>query len=196
MNLRPSGYARALVHAAVTLCLAAGVWFAPRPLALWALAALGGFFFIFELTRLNLRHVNDLFFCCLRLVLRPEEWWHPTGAAYVLWGAMVTAFCFSPEVAVAALAFLAVGDAVSSTIGNYFGSRRRGRFRLHRSLGCFLSCAAASLLLYYSGLGLSLPVMLAGALAVTLVETLPLPVNDNLSLPLAGGLVMALLCLC
>ena len=195
MTIKPSGYIRAAMHAAVTLCLAAFLWFVPRPASLWAVAALAGLFFLFELVRLNLWRLNDFFFACARPVLRPGEWWRPTGAAYVLWGTMAAAFCFPKGIAVAALTFLAVGDAASSLVGSYFSTRRSGPARFYRSLGCFISCAVASLALHYAGLGVNLPVLLSGALSVAVVETLPLPVDDNLSLPLAAGLVMSLLSL-
>ncbi len=195
MILKSNGYSRAAMHIVVTLCLAAFIWYVPHPLALWLMAALAGLFFIFELVRLNLWWLNNLFFACLGAVLRPEEWWHPTGAAYVLWGAMATALCFSREIAVAALSFLAVGDAVSSIIGSYLGGRRHRITRPYRTLGCLTACVAASLALSHAGLGLSLPVLLCGALAVTITETLPLPINDNLSLPLVAGAVMWLLCM-
>jgi glycerol-3-phosphate acyltransferase PlsY len=193
---KPDGYSRALMHVLVTLTLAAVAWFIPRPLSLWALTALAVLFFIFELVRLRLCGLNGFFYSCFRTVLRPEEWWHPTGASYVLWGAMAAALCFSREVAVAAICFLAVGDAASSAVGNYlYGKRIKGSARPYRSLGCLAACAAVGLALSLAGINLGLPVLMAGAFTVTIIEALPLPLNDNLSLPLAAGLIMTLLSL-
>jgi dolichol kinase len=193
MNLRTSGYIRALVHTTVTLCLAAAVWLSPRPAVLEVLGIVAGLFFIFEYVRTKFRWVNVSFFFFLNIVLRPEEWWRPTGAAYVLWGTMAAAFCFAKEAAVTALAFLAVGDAVSSVIGTYFGTRMRGSARYFRSLGCFISCIIVGAALYYAGFNLTPKIFILAAITTTIVESKLLPINDNLGIPLITGLVISLM---
>ena len=193
MNFRTCGYLRALVHTVVALCLAAAVWHLPRPAFLIVLAAIAGLFFVFEFVRANYRWLNVSLFFFLNPLLRPEEWWHPTGAAYVLWGAMAASFCFEREIAVTALAYLAVGDAVSSSVGTYFGTRRRGSARYFRCLGCFVSCIGVGATLYFAGFSIPPEIFFLAAITATIVESKLFPINDNLGIPLVTGLVMSLL---
>jgi dolichol kinase len=195
MELKTNGYLRAAVHAAVTLSLAAGVWLMPRPLTLAGLAFLGAFFLAFETLRVYNGSVNRAFFCLFKPVLRPKEWWDCTGAAYVCWGAMAAVFCFSRDVAIAALCFLAVGDATSSAIGSFLAARSYKSARIYRSLGCFLACLAAAGILHYFKLDINLAILAVGALSAAVFEALPINVNDNIRIPVGTGLAMTLLLL-
>lgn len=58
------------------------------------------------------------------------------------------------------------------------------------SLGCFVSCLATGLIFYYAGLDITLLIVLAGSVTATIVEAASLPINDNLTIPLAAGLIM------
>jgi dolichol kinase len=43
---------------------------------------------------------------------------------------------------------------------------------------------------YYSGLSIPLLAILVGSAGATIAEAIPLPINDNLTVPLFAGLVM------
>jgi dolichol kinase len=195
MDLKTNGYLRAAVHAAVTLSLAAGVWFLPQPLTLAGLAFLGVFFLAFETLRVFNGAVNRAFFCFFKPVLRPKEWWDCTGAAYVCWGAVAAVFCFSKDVAIAALCFLAVGDATSSAIGSFLAARSYKSARVFRSFGCFLACLAAAGILHYLKLNITFAILAVGALSAAAFEALPVSVNDNIRIPIGTGIAMTLLLL-
>jgi dolichol kinase len=167
-----------------------------QPVGQWVLLSLAGLIFACDLLRLNYVETNKLLFRFFAPALRPEEWWHITGASYVLWGATATAFCFPLKVSVAALIFLALGDAASGVVGNYYNSRVTKSLRLYRSVACFFACLAAASVAYYSGLGLSLYVLTVGAISATVVESASLLVNDNISVPLVSALTMYLTSLC
>ncbi len=193
MRFATNSYLRAATHAAVTLTLAAAVWFLPVFFVKWALLAIAVFFLAFEVARLHIREINFLFFRFFKPVLRPKEWWDSTGAAYVSWGAMAAVFCFSREIAVIALCFLAVGDATSSAIGSYFASRKRGSSALSRGAGCLIVCLICGIILYYLDINIPLSVIVAGSLAATIFENTPVVINDNVRIPFGSGLVMTLL---
>jgi dolichol kinase len=83
---------------------------------------------------------------------------------------------------------LSVGDVAANIIGKRFGRHRLGGKSLEGMLGNF---AVTFAVIYF--IAPSPVVALAGALTGAIVECLPLPyINDNLSIPLAAGLVMTL----
>ncbi len=103
----------------------------------------------------------------------------------------------------AAWANLSVGDSVSNVIGRRYGRRRlpwnRDKSWLGSLSGFASSTAAAWILILWTGLPASVPprpeVALWFAAAVSLVcavvETLPLPIDDNLAICIAGGAFLA-----
>ena len=59
-------------------------------------------------------------------------------------------------------------------------------------MGCLIACLAWAA--YVAGTGqVALPVLVTGALVATLVEMLPIPLDDNLGITLASGIVMKLM---
>jgi dolichol kinase len=57
------------------------------------------------------------------------------------------------------------------------------------SLSCFLACSAIAVVVP----GVPTVVGITGALAATLFELLPIPIDDNFRIPLGAGFVMQLL---
>jgi dolichol kinase len=106
-----------------------------------------------------------------------------TGAALML------ACVVPPAIAATALLYLVVGDAAAALVGSRLGRHRLGRKSLEGSLACLASCLAVGAAL--------LPgceaAIVGGALVATLVEALPLPVDDNWSVPLLGAVTLVLL---
>lgn len=111
-----------------------------------------------------------------------------TGALFFYVGCTL-AFVFFPfTVASAACAMLSVGDALSTLIGKKFGKRKIGSKTFEGSLACFLGSLAAGAFFVNPYLAV------AGAAAAALTELVP-RVDDNLTIPLASGLVMFLVTL-
>ena len=67
------------------------------------------------------------------------------------------------------------------------------RKTLKGALACFISCIAVGLVFHYAGLNIPLLTILVGALGATIVEAMPLPINDNLTMPLFAGVVMTIM---
>lgn len=113
-----------------------------------------------------------------------------TGAVYILGSACVTVALYSKPVAIAALAFIIVGDAFAAVIGRRFGRTRLGsRKTLEGSLGClFGTCLVA-----FFAPGVPLSVALIGAVAATAAEAYPFGIDDNVTVPVLSGLVMTLI---
>jgi len=121
--------------------------------------------------------------------LRPRERHRLTSVHYLTFAALVLARLLPRGIAAAALAFLVVGDAAAAVVGRRYGRRRWGKKSLEGSAAFFAACIAAGLV-FLPGHGLAVVV---AALVATLVEALPLPVDDNLSVPVAAALALVLL---
>jgi dolichol kinase len=178
---------RKLVHLA-TFVLPVWIWWVPPPWT-WRgplLAFLG--VLAVDALRLRVEPVARWFARRVDPYLRPRERTGPVVAVHLLTGVGVLLAAVAPRpVAATALAYLVLGDAAAALVGRRYGKRRFGAKSLEGSLACFVVCL---------GLGaLALPqhpaAILGGALAATLAEALPWPVDDNLSVPLVGAVVLA-----
>lgn len=104
-------------------------------------------------------------------------------------------FCiifFSKSVAIAALIFLTFGDAMSTIVGKKFG---RIRFFHERSIIGSVSFLATCLimgliLMILPWIHIGFLVILVGALTATIVELLPVPLDDNLTIAPVAAIVM------
>lgn len=183
---------RGLFHLFGVLAIAAVGLFLPRLALLISLGVAVFIVVVFELIRLRAPGVNRWFLSVFKPLLREKEASRFTGTSYSLTAAFIAFLVFPRDIAVLALVFLAVGDAMATIVGKRMGKRRLiGKKTLEGSLACLISCIAVGLIGYYAGLDIALLAILAGSLGATIAEAVPLPVNDNLTLPLFAGLVMA-----
>lgn len=112
-----------------------------------------------------------------------------TGSTYFLIGSFLCILLFDKTLAIVCLCFLTLGDLCAALIGKQWGRIKLfSRKSLEGSLACFVVCTAAALLI-----GLHPVVAIAGALVATLIELLPIGVDDNVTIPLISGLAMHLL---
>lgn len=119
-------------------------------------------------------------------LLREHESGTFTGATYMLSASLLSILCFEKDIAVAAISFLILGDMVAALIGKSYGRVRILDKTLEGSLVCFFTCILIAMVIPQMGLGIGL----LGALVATVVELLPIPVDDNLLIPLLSGLAM------
>ncbi len=112
-----------------------------------------------------------------------------TGATYILLTVCATIAMFEMPIAVAALAFIIIGDSLAALIGRKFG---RHRF-WNKSLEGSLACLAGTLVVAALAPEIAWPIAVTGAVVATVVEALPLGVDDNVTVPILSGLSMTLL---
>jgi dolichol kinase len=112
-----------------------------------------------------------------------------TAPMFFALGIVLTLLVFPMPVSGAAIAAFALGDSTASLFGKAIGKRflpfNKGK-TLEGSVISFFFAFLASL--YFVA---PLPALIAAGAAV-IVESLPLPLNDNLVTPLVTGLVLAL----
>lgn len=144
---------------------------------------------VIEFIRFWQRGFRKTFWWMFGLVLRKHELRDFTGATYLLFSSMLCVAFFEPNIAFCAMAFLSLGDTFAAMVGINFGKRRFKLVNksLEGSLACFASCLIFGL--FYA----ENPVIACtGALAATLAELSPLPVDDNVEMPLVAAVVMTI----
>ncbi len=181
---------RRLFHVTAGGGLAAFVFFAPPGLVLPAVATLFAVAVALELARQRLTRLNHLLVGWLALLLKRDEDRRITGFTYMLAGALAALLLFDRATAAVALGFLALGDPAAALVGRRAPGPRLWGKSLVGTLA-FLTVSISTV-----GLGVWWGVLpyhwglLAGAAAAALAELLPLPADDNLSIPMVAGAMM------
>lgn len=149
---------------------------------------------IVEMLRLENRNIRKVFFSIFGIMLRKHEVYDFTGASYLLTSAIFCIAFFPPEIAFLSLSFLSIGDTFAALVGMSFGKRKfpGSKKSVEGSLACFASTFLFAILFEYFA-GYPYPQLaFFGALAATIAEAWNLPVDDNVKIPIASGLVMIL----
>lgn len=184
---------RALFHLIGGLSNPVAALLVSRTLFVSSLCAVTFTFLSFELMRLRVPRINRWFFSHFSPLLREREGSHPTGASYALVASLATVLAFEKDIAVLALSFLALADPIAAIFGRRIGNRRLFDKTLEGALACFISCVAPGLIAHYLGSRIPSLTIAAGVVAATVVEAIPLPVDDNLAMPLSAGLMMTVM---
>lgn len=132
---------------------------------------------------------RDLFFRVFKSILRTHEQKGAiTGATYYIISILLCIFFFQKSVAIVCIFFIILGDTAAALVGRRWGRTKLiGNKSLEGSAACFIVCAAISLFWLNPIIGL------VGAFVATLVELLPLQIDDNLTMPLISGVVMQIM---
>jgi dolichol kinase len=140
--------------------------------------------------RLYQRYVGFL----LRRHERHDSGRRLNGATYVLVSAALCMLVLPKVIFVTAFAILIVSDTAAALVGRRFGRHRFLGKSLEGSTAFFLSALVVVLIApKITGLPVEYAIGLAGAMFGAVVEALPLPVDDNLSIPFTIGAAMWIL---
>ncbi len=142
-----------------------------------------------DVIRLNAPRIRAFFFMFFGRLVRDHERYSLLGSTYLLLSSLICAYAFEKPITSAALAFLIVGDTVAALVGKSIGRVRIFGKTLEGSLACFIVCLAVGWLIPE----LTITQAIAGAAMATLIELLPVPLDDNLRIPLAAGFTMTLI---
>lgn len=144
---------------------------------------------VVEAARLRSSGFNQFMLRAFRGIHREKEINKPSGVLWTLLGSFLTILLTPhPDIVMACLAYLALGDTAASLVGRTWGHIRIGGKSLEGSLACFITCWALGMIFLTPDFGA--PEVLIGALVVTLAEALSIPPNDNLWMPLLPALVL------
>ena len=155
----------------------------------WLLVVLTLGALVVDMVRVNDKRVRHLFKTVFAGMLREHEQWGLLGSTYLLIAALLAVEIFPRPIAAAALGFTVMGDAFAAMVGKAWGRRKLFNKSLEGALGGFAACVlwAAFLSTVYH---VPWTVTLAGALVASLVELLPIPLDDNLGITLIAGYTM------
>ena len=140
---------------------------------------------VLDLFRLSDHRLRQFFLKLFRSLIRSHEEVHLLGSTYFMIAAVLSVLAFEKSVAIAALTFLVLGDTAAAVVGKSYGTPRYWGKSLEGSLACLVVCLAIGAIL--------LPnpwVILAGAVSATVAEALPIPMDDNMRVPIVSGVVM------
>lgn len=181
-----------------------GLLFLGKSAAVWILVPLAGLAITLDIARQRIPAAKRLIEGCFAFMMRPEEL--PAkrkrlvlnGATWMCVAAALVAILFDEPIAAAGLVMLMVGDGVAAVVGRKYGTLRypNSPKSLQGSLAFFVVACVGCLPLLGSLWGhppVSMLQIGAGALAATIVEALPIPINDNLRVPLVASLVISAL---
>jgi len=175
---------RKLIHFASALIAVIYLFFFVKEKAILIIGFLTCFMITVELLRMNVSFIRNLFSNVFGKLLRMHEYKKITASTWLFIGAFFTILFFPKEVAVISLLFMSVGDSCAALVGKKWGKIKIFDKTLEGSFAFLSSAIFISLLYreipYYSSF--------VGAFFATIAELLPLPLNDNLTIPLITGL--------
>ncbi len=128
------------------------------------------------------QYINPIF----KSIMRGAEEKKISGATYLLAGAGITIYFFDKDVAIIALLLVSVSDTAAAIVGTAYGKVRLWGKTLEGSTAYFTATGILMMLMQ----SLTLEQMLVGLFTGTLVELLPIPINDNLTMPVIAGFAM------
>jgi dolichol kinase len=119
-------------------------------------------------------------------VLREEE--KPTfmGSTYFIFSTILTILLFPKSIAIASILILILSDTAAAVIGKWIGRIKIFGKTIEGSMAFLLT----SLLIVWIYPHLDRFSGSLAALGATLIEVLPIKVNDNLTIPLVAGAIM------
>ena len=145
-----------------------------------------------DVLRIHERRVRTMFRRFFGELIRQHEALSLLGSTYLLLAALIAIEVFPRPVAAVALGFTVLGDATSALVGRAWGRHRLFGKSWEGTAGCLAACLVWAACVTRAA-ALPWPVTIAGACMATLVEVLPIPLDDNLGITLAAGYTMKLM---
>ena len=184
-----SEFARKAIHLSNAIIPLSYYYFSPDKVnMIIILASFLIFCFFIELYRKNNSKLSKIFSNWFEFMMRDnEKKGDLTGATWVFVGALFTILLVPDPFNIISLLFLSFGDTFAAIIGTKFPFAKLGRKTLSGSLAGFFACIAIGLVIDMS---IAYEIIILGAFMAMFIEILPLPVNDNVSIPVFSGLSM------
>lgn len=170
------------------LIIPVGYYLLPEGIGRTVLVALVVASLIIDVVRLNEPRIRTFFYLFFGRMVRDHERYNLLGSTYLLLSSLICVYAFSKPVAVAALGFLIVGDSSAAIVGRAIGRVRILGKTLEGSLACLVAC----LIVVWVVPDIGLRQGIIGAVMATVFELLPVPLDDNLRIPIAAGFAMTL----
>jgi len=171
-----------------SLLIPVGYLYVSKTTAMIALAGITAFFLFFDIIRHHNKTIRLIYERHLiGTVVRKKEQSRLVGSTYFMIGACLCVWLLDKPIAMVSLLVLIISDTLAALVGTSLGRIHLfGAKTLEGSIAFLLS----AVLIVYLYPGIPLLWGLTGAVLATLVELLPLRVDDNLLIPLVMGLAI------
>ncbi|MFZ5995423.1 MAG: diacylglycerol/polyprenol kinase family protein [Thermodesulfobacteriota bacterium] len=166
------------------LCIPLAYACLPENIFLYLFYPMAAAFITIDLARLRIKWLGRIFLRVAKNLLRDREYGRPAASLYYLAGSGLTIILFPKQIAIAALIVQTLSDTAAALAGQRLGRHRIGNKTVEGSAAFFVS-AWIILAVYFGREPLK---HLLPALAGTLAELFPSPIDDNLTVPLVIGL--------
>ncbi len=157
------------------------------------LLAITALFVLSDVARLRVARLNLWFRKLFGLLLRQGEERRVTGASYILLGTLGAFVLFSRDAAALAVLFTALGDPAAAMVGIRFPGKPIFGKSLWGTAAMVAVGLAVAGAMQVAGVIDFRGAIAVGALVAGIAELLPLPLDDNLRVPLLAGAAMSLL---
>jgi dolichol kinase len=188
----PSFWPRRFFHFLAGSTIPLAILLFPMEWVRWGLIAFSILGVLMEAARALTPELNEKMLKVLPF-FKPREREVITGATYLVLAATFIVFVFPREIAVLSLLFLSVGDPIAALIGiRDHRLRLFGKSLLGTAAFALSGMAAGALVALHPGVPLAWWII-PGAITAALAELVPVPIDDNITIPLPAAVVMALL---
>ena len=145
---------------------------------------------LFEIARVKSQKVSTFFIKIFGPIIRDfEGGGRLTGATYVMVSSFFVLLFFDKYVCITSILIMSYSDTAAAIIGKMYGKTKIFKKTLEGSLAFFITSLIIILIMVPEvNLGLGL----VAILAATIVESLPISVDDNLSVPLVIALILSI----
>ncbi len=153
-----------------------------------------GFYIASELARMLGVNFPVMSTITWKAAIQPEIYEFVTAPIFFAAGIMLTLTLFPPPISYASIAIFTLGDSFATLLGKKMGRHSLPYNRSKKVEGTLFGFLFAALgaSVFISPV-MSLSKLLVGVASGMIMESLPTPVNDNLTIPLAAGLTLFLL---
>ena len=185
LNLKGE-FLRKSIHIITSIIPLIYFWGLEKRLVLIISIVLSVGFLTVDILRMNFDLARKYFLLIFSKLLRENEVKRRlTGATYLFIGMTGTFLLFNKEVAVPAVLLLTLADPAAAIVGKYFGKEPLLGSKTWQGSLAFLGTGILIVVFFskYALVGLGI------VLATTILELLPLPVNDNILIPVFAGIL-------
>lgn len=174
----------------VAVVLPIAYFYFDKSVLLWVIGGLCLPFLIMDLIRLASGKINIFFFDKIKFIYKSREKKRFSSITLFFLSMFLTILLFDKSIAIVAICFLIFGDLFAKFFGLEYGKIKIfGNKTLEGSIGHFVACFLVAFILSgYVGLPFSL--LAVAAIFASLIEALPLGVNDNFTVSLASSLFL------
>ncbi|MBN2071474.1 MAG: hypothetical protein JW814_08460 [Candidatus Krumholzibacteriota bacterium] len=181
---RPLNFFRILWHFCVGIIVFILVYFSKngfRP-DIWFLSLSSAVIFLIEILRFKTEKGKRFFWKYFGFLASDKEANGVNTSLYYTISLLICSLIYLREAVLGAIVCLALGDPVAIIIGTKFGRIRIKKKSVEGALANFVICLIVLTIVLPS-----VKMAFAGALAGAFIEIMPLPADDNITIPLFSG---------